>query len=97
MKNCNEIRMKSDGVAEIMIYDEIGASWFSEGVTAKGFSQQLKELGDIKQIDVRVNSPGGPQGQEDRIHRRSRCLDCDCDYTCVRYGAHGTERNVYDP
>jgi ATP-dependent Clp endopeptidase proteolytic subunit ClpP len=42
------------GTAEIAIYDEIG--YF--GVTARDFLDELKAL-DVKQIDVRINSPGG--------------------------------------
>ncbi len=42
---------------EILIYDDIGASWFDEGVTAKGVKSQLDEMtGDIT---VRINSGGG--------------------------------------
>lgn len=44
-----------DGTAEISIYDEIGA-W---GITAKDFQQELKALGGLTQIFMRINSPGG--------------------------------------
>lgn len=48
------------GVGEIMIYDMIGRDWWSgEGVTAKDFDRDLKALGDVSQINLRVNSPGG--------------------------------------
>lgn len=40
---------------EVMLYDEIG-SW---GVSAADFASQLKALGDVKKITMRVNSPGG--------------------------------------
>ena len=59
MTSLNSIVAKGDKKAEILIYDEIGDSWFSDGVTAKGFAEQLKALGDIDAIDVRINSPGG--------------------------------------
>ena len=44
--------------AELLIYDEIGASWFGEGVTAK---QVVKDLAAVtaKKIRVRINSAGG--------------------------------------
>src|SRR6266536_2578100 len=42
------------GTAEIAIYEEIGM-W---GITAGDFLAELKAL-DVKQIDVRINSPGG--------------------------------------
>lgn len=44
--------------AEILIYEDVGFSWFG-GVTAKDFAEQLKALGAVDQIDVRINSYGG--------------------------------------
>lgn len=41
--------------AEISIYDEIGG-W---GVTAKEFMDELKAVGDVSSITLRINSPGG--------------------------------------
>ncbi len=41
--------------AEVLIYDEIGM-W---GITAKRFAEDLKDLGNIKNLNVRINSPGG--------------------------------------
>ena len=49
-----------DSTGEIVIYDEIGASWFGEEtVSAKSFVEELKALGDVDKITLRVNSPGG--------------------------------------
>ena len=45
--------------AEIMIYDAIGADFWGDGVTAKGFDKDLKALGSPKKITVRINSGGG--------------------------------------
>lgn len=58
MRNWYEIRNAAADTAEVFIYDDIGAGWFTEGVTAKGF---LNELADIKapRIDLHLNSPGG--------------------------------------
>lgn len=44
--------------AEIHILDDIGPSWAGM-VGAKGVAAELKGLGNVKQIDVRVNSLGG--------------------------------------
>lgn len=41
--------------AEIFIYDEIGGF----GVNANTFIEELENLGDIEQIDLRISSPGG--------------------------------------
>lgn len=60
-KNMQPIQVKNSGsdTAEVMIYDQIGEDWFSEGVTAKRFADDLKALGRLSRIDVRINSPGG--------------------------------------
>lgn len=43
------------GAAEVFIYDEIG-DW---GVTSDDFRKDLKALGDVSQIELHINSPGG--------------------------------------
>jgi ATP-dependent Clp protease protease subunit len=45
--------------AEIYLYGVIGADWFGEGITAKKFADDLKSLGNVKTIDLRINSEGG--------------------------------------
>jgi len=44
--------------AEIFIYEDIGEGWFG-GMSAKAFSDELKKLGNVDIIDVRINSYGG--------------------------------------
>ena len=56
MKNKTWFSMAAEkGKATISIYDEIGG-W---GVSAKGFRESLAEMGDISEIELRLNSPGG--------------------------------------
>lgn len=51
----NGIKFQAKGEkAEIVMYGDIG--W---DVTAKGFSDELKALGDVAEIDIRINSFGG--------------------------------------
>lgn len=50
---------KDKAEAEVFIYDDIGASWWGDGVTAKGFAANLKALGSPNRITVRINSGGG--------------------------------------
>ena len=45
--------------AEIYLYGAIGADWFGDGVTAKQFADDLKAIGPVKNIDLRINSEGG--------------------------------------
>lgn len=54
-----KVRAQSEKVAEILIYDVIGADFFGEGVTAKKVKAALEALGDVSDINVRINSPGG--------------------------------------
>ena len=49
-----EFRAQAEG-AEIVIYDEIGAF----GIPAKAFLDELKALGPVAELTVRINSPGG--------------------------------------
>ena len=54
MKRWYEFRAQARG-AEIVIYDEIGAF----GIPAKAFLDELKALGPVAELTVRINSPGG--------------------------------------
>lgn len=59
-KKYYQIKAKAADKAEIMIYEQIGKDyWDDTGVGAKEFAEDLKALGDIKQLDIRINSPGG--------------------------------------
>lgn len=49
------IKALSKGVAEILLYDEIGM-W---GITAQQFARELKALGDLGLIKLHIHSPGG--------------------------------------
>lgn len=45
---------------EIYLYGDIGGGgWFSSGISADQFRRDLKALGDVKTIDLRINSDGG--------------------------------------
>jgi ATP-dependent Clp endopeptidase proteolytic subunit ClpP len=50
-----DFRAQAKGAAEIVIYDEIGAF----GIPAKAFLDELKALGPVAELTVRINSPGG--------------------------------------
>ncbi len=46
-----------DKKGTVLIYDSIGP--YYEGVSAKGFAHELGNLGELDQLDVHINSPGG--------------------------------------
>ncbi len=50
--------MLENNKAEIRIYGVIGEGWFAD-VTSEDINRELDSLGDINEIDVRINSPGG--------------------------------------
>lgn len=55
-----EIINKGETVSEILIYSQIGSSFWEEGITAKAFAEELKKIpASVKEIHLRVNSPGG--------------------------------------
>jgi ATP-dependent Clp protease protease subunit len=55
VKRWYEFRAQAKGPAEIVIYDEIGAF----GIPAKAFLDELKALGPVAELTLRINSPGG--------------------------------------
>ena len=61
MRQWFTMKADNDGkTAEIAIYDEIGKSWWGEDtVSAKQFLDDLKALGEVENITLRINSPGG--------------------------------------
>lgn len=53
-----EIRNATADTAEVFIYEQIGESLWADGVTAKGFVQDLQQV-TAPNIHLRINSPGG--------------------------------------
>lgn len=48
------------GVGELLLYGEIAdTTWWGDEVTPKQFWEDLQKLGDIKTLNVYINSPGG--------------------------------------
>lgn len=46
--------------AEIYLYGDVGGGgWFSDGVTAKQFADDIKAAGNVDTIQLHINSPGG--------------------------------------
>lgn len=58
MGNGYRIEARANASAEIYIYEDVGEGWFG-GVTAKQFAGDLKALGAVENIDLRINSAGG--------------------------------------
>jgi ATP-dependent Clp protease protease subunit len=53
-----QIHNKGNKTAEVLIYDTIGAGWMG-GISAQDFAKDLKALGSLDTINVRINSEGG--------------------------------------
>ena len=55
-----QIKAKSSTKAEIILYGAIGASWYEDSISAKQFSDEMNKLdSSVKEISLRINSPGG--------------------------------------
>ncbi len=60
MKKFWNMTAKAAGELEILIFEEIGESyWSGEGLSAKKFAEDLKAAGRVSRILLRVSSPGG--------------------------------------
>lgn len=60
MRQWYSMKAADETSAEIVIYDEIGKSfWGDDTVSAKSFLDDLTALGDVGNITLRINSPGG--------------------------------------
>lgn len=59
MKTNIKVLARGPQAAEVLIYDAIGHDVLGTGVTAAKFDRQLSALGDVTEITVRINSPGG--------------------------------------
>ena len=53
-----QMRQLNAAKAEILIYEDISDGMFG-GLSAKMFVEQLNALGDVEELDVRINSWGG--------------------------------------
>ena len=48
-----------DDVGTIYLYGVIGETFFADGITAKQIADDLKKLGRLSTLNVRINSEGG--------------------------------------
>jgi ATP-dependent Clp protease protease subunit len=51
-------RAQNGGSGEIFLYDVIGGGWMG-GITAAQFAADLRDMGPVRTLDVRINSDGG--------------------------------------
>jgi len=55
-----QVKNKTAGKAELLIYGEISSfSFWGDEVTPKEIDEMLKAIGDVSELSVRINSPGG--------------------------------------
>lgn len=55
-----EIINKGETVSEILLYGAIGESFWEDSISAKQFIEEVKKIpASVKEIHLRVNSPGG--------------------------------------
>ena len=79
-------RAKGEDAVEVLIYGDIGESWYGESVTAKKFVEELQAHAD-KKLVIRINSYGGsvPDGIAiyNAIHRHPMQKDVSIDGVAV--------------
>jgi ATP-dependent Clp protease protease subunit len=61
---------KSATRAEILIYGDIGSTFWGDGVTAADFVKLLDEVGPVNDLDIRITSYGGDVYDGMTIYRR---------------------------
>lgn len=59
MKKFWEIKNKTKESADLYIYSEIGESFWGESLTANDFKEDLDSIGEVKNLNIYINSPGG--------------------------------------
>ena len=60
MKKWYELHSLSGQRAALFIYgDVVSDRWLDEDVSATSFIDALQALGDVREIDLHINSPGG--------------------------------------
>lgn len=65
------LQQPESGEAVLSIDGEIAeTSWYSDAITAAQFTKELKELGDVNNIVVRINSGGGDVFAANAIYTR---------------------------
>lgn len=83
-----EVTAKGDKKGEVMIYSSISSwSWWEDDptVTSNKFDKALKALGDVDELTVRINSPGGVVSEAIAIrttlmkHPASKTIDIEGD------------------
>ncbi|GIP38646.1 ATP-dependent Clp protease proteolytic subunit [Paenibacillus sp. J31TS4] len=64
-----EVKNAANDTGELYIYgDIVSYQWDDSDTTAQSFNDDLKALGDIKTLNVYLNSPGGSVFQGQAIH-----------------------------
>jgi ATP-dependent Clp endopeptidase proteolytic subunit ClpP len=71
-----EIRAAGEDTAELLIYGDIGESWFGESVTAANLVKELQGI-QAKTINVRINSYGGTVSDGIAIYNALRRHDAE--------------------
>lgn len=62
---------KNEAPAELILYGDISSqSWWGDEVTPQAFNEELKNLGDVEEIVVRINSGGGDVFAASAIYTR---------------------------
>lgn len=70
-----QLKAKGKKNAELVLYGTIGDTFWEEGITGKSVVNALNELGNIENLDVRINSMGGDVFEGVTIYNRLKQMD----------------------
>jgi ATP-dependent Clp protease protease subunit len=69
LKKYWDIKAKDKNTADLLLYGEISdTKWFDDDITPKQLKEDLDKAGDIKQLNIYINSPGGNVFAGQAIH-----------------------------
>lgn len=70
-------KKEDTSVGELMLYGDISSqSWWDDEITPKTFKQELDSLGDIKNLNIYINSGGGDVFAGQAIHSMLKRKQC---------------------
>lgn len=70
-------KAKTADIAELMLYGPISEdSWWGDEVTPKQFAQDLKDIGEVSELHIRINSGGGDVFAANTIYNLIRSKSC---------------------
>ena len=96
MKKFWQFRNVTPQKGELTLYGEISdTSWWGDEVTPADFQRDLKALGDIEELNLYVNSPGGDVFAGFTIYNQPEAAQRPENRACGRTGRQRCQRDLH--